>query len=133
MKPQSPEQTKRPPKAKTNTYLTLICIKKLLIELERKPRTQPEIVRDLGLCGSTVSRWLNRLHVKPGLVYIHSWTRTGTRGCPSAVWGAGFNCFDAPRPAPLRPGVAQKLWRARKAAGIQLTSPQPGVIRHVTN
>lgn len=93
--------------------------------------TQPEIVEYIGICNSTVSRWLARLHTRPALVYIHSWRRTGSRGNWSKVWSAGFHGTDAVKPAPLGPGEYQKRWRRKRDLGSQLSQPEQGVIRHV--
>jgi len=117
---------------KTNTYLTLISLKTLLTTIEKKPMTQPEIMEVTGLCNSTVSRWLARLHQKPSIVYIHSYRRVGARGNWSKVWSAGFHGTDAVRPSPLGTGEYQKRWRNKKLTKPLITHPEEGVIRYVS-
>ena len=132
MKMQLAERTKQPRKGrKTNTYLTLSTLKNLLITLEKTPMTQQEIIENIGICNSTVSRWIARLHQKPGLIYIHSYRRIGTRGNWTKVWAAGYYGIDAVKPAPLGSGEYQKRWRRKKELGSQLSQPEQGVIRHV--
>ena len=117
---------------KTNTYLTLISLKILLTTIEKKPMTQPEIMEITGLANSTVSRWLQKLHTRPSLVYIHSYRRVGTRGNWSKVWAAGFHGTDAIKPKPMEAGQYQKRWRNKKLTKPIITIPEQGVIRHVS-
>ena len=128
----SDEAPTRPRTPKTGICQLLLHVKTLLTTIHYRPMTQDEIVEATGLSSGTVSRWLNRLHVKPSLVYIHHYRKTGKRGNPPAVWSAGFNREDAEKPLPLRQGEAQRLWRSkqRRQEGVAVTSPAPGVIRH---
>jgi DNA-binding MarR family transcriptional regulator len=129
MKPHRGEKTKLG--RKTNTYATLVGLKTLLTAIEKKPMTQPEIIELTGLQNSTVSRWLARLHIKPALVYIESYRRTGSRGQWAKVWSAGFNKEDAVKPEPLTSSQYNKRWRNKQIAKPIITNPKPGVIRHV--
>jgi hypothetical protein len=125
-----PEQIKLRAR-KTNTTVTLIALKTLLVQLDKKPRTQPEIMEVTGLCNSTVSRWLRILHNVPKIVYISGWKRTGTRGNYSAVWAAGYGMADTPKPKPLTNAEYLRNYRKKygRAARIS-TELESGIIRH---
>jgi hypothetical protein len=125
-----PEQIKLRAR-KTNTTVTLIALKTLLVQLDKKPRTQPEIMEVTGLCNSTVSRWLRILHNVPKIVYISGWKRTGTRGNYSAVWAAGYGMADTPKPKPLTNAEYLRNYRKKygRAARIS-TDLESGIIRH---
>ena len=110
---------------------TAIAMKELILLLHKSPRTKYELQDLVGVCNTTVSRWMNMLH-RESLVYIYSWERTGSRGCWTAKWRWGYMRQDALKPKALSSAEYNKRYRANAAAKARITKEE-GVIRHVAD
>jgi len=110
---------------------TAIAMKELILLLHKAPRTKYELKELVGVCNTTVSRWMNMLH-REGLVYVESWERTGARGSWTARWMWGYLHQDALKPKALSSSEYNRRYRINLVKRARTTT-ENGVTRHVAD